>query len=374
MSYEQASGPEARVQPTQPVPRVSVIIIFLNPGRYLAEAIESVLSQSWSDWELVLVDDGSSDVSTEVAKHWVERLPGKVRYLEHPGHVNCGMSASRNLGLRQARGHYVAFLDADDVFLPERLAEHVAILEEWPNVAMVQSDHDYWYQWKDRRHRTHEATCRRPPLFLGDVIIRPPDGLLMLFGVPDAFTAICSITIRRSVALELGGFEQQFRGLYEDQVFLTKVYAHHAVYSRHAHLAKYRIHAGGALAAAVANIRGTRGVFFEATRRLREWQTEYVKDMLGREPLLEELFAAHLSRATERRSIRLQSLAALGRQVVHRLMRRFLPLPSYRRMLQRRQAWSARRAKLQHDRLCSRVAGRRLAVRSVEPYQVPERP
>src|SRR5215218_5812117 len=92
---------------------VSVIIIFLDAERFIEEAIESVFAQTYDDWELLLVDDGSTDGDTRIALEYAEQNPGRVRYLQHPGHQNRGMSASRNLGIGSARGEYIAFLDAD---------------------------------------------------------------------------------------------------------------------------------------------------------------------------------------------------------------------------------------------------------------------
>src|SRR5690349_14319499 len=100
-------------------PSVSIIVIFLNAVQFIEEAIESVFGQSYDDWELLLVDDGSTDGSAEAAARYAEQWPDKVRYLTHAGRRNRGMSASRNLGIKQARGRYVAFLDADDVWLPQ---------------------------------------------------------------------------------------------------------------------------------------------------------------------------------------------------------------------------------------------------------------
>ena len=75
------------------IPRVSSIISFLNEERFLQEAIESVFDQSFGDWELLLVDDGSIDGSTGIARRYAEMNPEKVRYLEHEGHRNRGTSA-----------------------------------------------------------------------------------------------------------------------------------------------------------------------------------------------------------------------------------------------------------------------------------------
>src|SRR5690349_14304343 len=97
---------------------VSVIMIFLDAAPYLDEAVASVFAQTYGRWELLLVDDGSIDGSSVIASGYAEQHPDKVRYLEHPNHENRGMSASRNLGIMQAHGEFVAFLDADDVYLP----------------------------------------------------------------------------------------------------------------------------------------------------------------------------------------------------------------------------------------------------------------
>src|SRR6266480_2117874 len=87
-------------------PLVSVVIIFLNEEIFLEEAIQSVFDQTYQNWELLLVDDGSGDGSTTTALNYAERWPGKVRYLDHEGHQNHGQSASRNLGVRHAQGKY----------------------------------------------------------------------------------------------------------------------------------------------------------------------------------------------------------------------------------------------------------------------------
>ena len=94
-------------------PTVSAIIPFLNAGAFLEEAIESVFAQTYRDWELLLVDDGSTDASTALARRYAERYGPRARYLEHDGHANRGVCASRNLGIKRSHGKYLAFLDGD---------------------------------------------------------------------------------------------------------------------------------------------------------------------------------------------------------------------------------------------------------------------
>ncbi len=107
---------------------VSVVISFLNEENFLTEAIDSVIKQDYPCWELLLVDDGSTDKSTGIAKIYAAQNPDKIKYLEHEGHLNKGLSASRNMGINQAKGELVALLDADDVWLPNKLSHQVAIL------------------------------------------------------------------------------------------------------------------------------------------------------------------------------------------------------------------------------------------------------
>src|SRR5215212_9690533 len=128
-------------------PLVSAIIIFLNEERFIEEAIQSVFAQSYENWELLLVDDGSSDASTQIALRYAEQYPAKVRYLEHPAHENRGMSASRNLGISYAKGEYIAFLDADDVWLEHKLKQQVAILDSHPEAGMLYGKTQYWRSW-----------------------------------------------------------------------------------------------------------------------------------------------------------------------------------------------------------------------------------
>src|SRR5215469_17436230 len=97
-------------------PSVSVIVPFRDAEKYLGDAIASIDAQTYPNWELLLVDDGSANASSRFARDLAHRFPKKVRYLEHGGHRNKGVAASRNLGVEAARFKYVALLDADDVW------------------------------------------------------------------------------------------------------------------------------------------------------------------------------------------------------------------------------------------------------------------
>ena len=201
-------------------PLVSVIIIFLNEEKFLREAIESVFAQTYDNWELLLVDDGSTDTSTKIAREYAEQYPEQVYYLEHHDHQNRGMSASRNLGIRYAKGQYIGFLDADDVWLPEKLTEQAAILSFHSDAAMVSGPVEWWYSWK-RPLCSTEPDRVVAPRVQPDRLVEPP-GLLPAILRSETVTTTPAL-LRREAIESVGGFEDSFSGLYEDQVFCAKI-------------------------------------------------------------------------------------------------------------------------------------------------------
>lgn len=113
-------------------PLVSVAVPVHNGERYLRECVQSVLRQTLSDWELVLVDDGSTDGSASIAREFSDR---RIRWEAHGSQR--GQTAARNTAAQLARGRYVAVLDQDDSCFPSRLAEQVSFLEKNPDYAAV---------------------------------------------------------------------------------------------------------------------------------------------------------------------------------------------------------------------------------------------
>jgi glycosyltransferase involved in cell wall biosynthesis/MoaA/NifB/PqqE/SkfB family radical SAM enzyme len=120
-------------------PKVSVVVTCYNYGRYLKEAVGSVLAQTWRDFEVVIVDDGSTDNSREVIEQIIGANPSaRIRAIHQP---NSGQPAhSRNRGIREARGEYVLCLDADDMIPPTMLERCVSVLEANPQVAIAYTD------------------------------------------------------------------------------------------------------------------------------------------------------------------------------------------------------------------------------------------
>lgn len=221
-------------------PLVSAIIIFLNGEQFIEEAITSIFAQTYEHWELLLVDDGSTDASTAITKNYAQKYPRKVRYLEHQRHQNRGMSASRNLGIAHAQGDYVGFLDADDIWLPHKLDQQLAIFEVHPEVDMVYGRTQIWYSWEN-------MAAQQPDHFydLGVIpnrVIQPPQLFKLLLQNRYQAPTTCNALMRRSAFQDVGLFEESFRTMYEDQVFFSKVTLNLPVYVADECWAKYRQH------------------------------------------------------------------------------------------------------------------------------------
>lgn len=222
-------------------PLVSGIMIFLNAEKFIEEAIKSVFAQSYDNWELLLVDDGSSDGSTAIARRYAEQCPMKVRYLEHECHQNLGKSASRNKGISNAKGEYLAFLDADDVWLPHKLEQQVAILGSQLEAAMLYGRTQFWHSWTGNP----EDTQRDYMTELGvqpNTLVKPPTLLTLLLQDESTGPSTCSVLIRREVFEDIGGFEEAFRDIYEDMVFYAKVFLQAPVFVGSGCWDRYRQH------------------------------------------------------------------------------------------------------------------------------------
>lgn len=243
-SSERVSEAEARRTPL-----VSVITIFYNEERFLAEAVESVLAQSYPAWELLLCDDGSTDACTRIAQGYAAAHPDRIRYLEHPGHANRGMSATRNLGIGAARGAFISFLDGDDVWSSHKLERQVEILSRYPEAAGVYGRLHVWHGWTGRpedRARDYVQPLGGPP----DALVPPPE-LLIRFLRNDLYTP-SGLLLRRSALQEVGGYEETFRGMHEDGIALAKICLRWPLYASGESWYKYRQHPNSCCTRAIA--------------------------------------------------------------------------------------------------------------------------
>jgi glycosyltransferase involved in cell wall biosynthesis len=234
-----------------PTPLVSIIVPFFDPGRFLPEAVDSVLAQSFADWELLLVDDGSTDGSERAARGFAERDSTRIRVLAHAGGKNRGVSATRNLGLGQSRGEFVALLDADDVWLPQKLERQLELASSNPGSAMIFGRSQYWHSWNANDSEPDSI----PQLVAGDRMYEPPE-LWKLCYPYGRFGAPCpsDLLIRRSVLDESGGFEECFdqrAPTHEDIALLSKLFLNFPVYVSNECWDRYRRHDRSAWARAL---------------------------------------------------------------------------------------------------------------------------
>jgi hypothetical protein len=231
-----------------PGPLVSAIIVFLNEADFLEEAIQSVIDQSYPHWELILVDDGSTDASSDIARRLASERPDRVRYVDHEDHENRGMSASRNAGVEAARGDYIAYLDGDDRWLPGKLSEHLDLLARHPQARLVYGPLTLWHSWtgdsedvgRDELYGLESHGPDGDYTMKADRVIGPPELVAAFVRHKDLIPA--GATFQRSLFHEAGGAEEAFRTSYEDAVVLVKMCLRASVYCTSTSSYLYRQH------------------------------------------------------------------------------------------------------------------------------------
>ncbi len=217
--------------------KISIITCFYNVENFIEQTIKSVLKQQYTQWELLLIDDGSTDGSTAIAKKYAEKYPDFFFYYEHEDHANKGLSYSRNIAIEKANGTFISFLDADDVWLPNYLSHQVAIIQNNPLCTMVCEATEYWYSWNNAK----EIDTIIKVGVDADRMYAPPQLMINLYPLGEgAAPCVCGILVKKLVLEKYGGFEESFKGLYEDQVFLSKVYLHENVFISSACNNRYR--------------------------------------------------------------------------------------------------------------------------------------
>jgi len=247
-------------------PRVSVVIPFFNGERFLGQAVESVRAQTLSDWELLLIDDGSRDGGTDLAQSLASEDPARIRYFRHEMHANRGVSASRNLGNLHARGEFIALLDADDIWYPTKLSEQVALLDACPSADIVFGCCEYWRSWSGGKDtvphpRLSSDRCFEPPTLLialleGELIPPPSD-----------------LMFRKNMLGRTGGFVEDFTGMFEDGVFLAKCFSATTAYVSSRTWTRYRIHPSSMSAKAEQH-----GIHYDARLNFLRWMSDSLRE------------------------------------------------------------------------------------------------
>jgi glycosyltransferase involved in cell wall biosynthesis len=206
-------------------PSVSVVIPCYNAVHFVTEALESVFSQTYTDYEVLVVNDGSPE--TELLESLLLPYRSRIRYLRQ---ANGGPAAARNTGIRGASGTYVAFLDSDDAWMPSFLAEHLQVLEADPTLAMVAGNAVFFGNTgrggKTRNRTLSSMDVTFEALFQSLCVIIPS-----------------CVVARRDVLLEVGLFDESL--IYDEDVDLwVRMTCHGArIQYRPAVLTRRRVHA-----------------------------------------------------------------------------------------------------------------------------------
>ncbi len=212
------------------LPLVSVIIPFLNDSEWLIEALQSVINQNYPCWEAIVIDDGSEPQHSNIAKDFCSRYPAKIKYINHDNHINRGVTISRNLGVANSSGTYLAFLDADDKWFCDKLKNQIDLFKKFPAAQMICEASQFWYTWNNA---TADDIIK--PIGVAPDTLYPPRSLTKnLYPLGEGAPPCPSgIIIRKSAFDRSGGFEPDFSGiytLYEDQAFLAKIYLNEPVF------------------------------------------------------------------------------------------------------------------------------------------------
>lgn len=254
-------------------PKVSVILPTYNMGAYVGGAIQSILDQSVPHWELLVIDDGSSDSTRDVVAPYL--IDGRIKYHYQP---NAGLSAARNAGLALARGSYIGLIDADDLWLPTKLALQLPILERSASVGVVYG----------RIQRIDSNGVRfgddRTPGFSGNITNR-----LFKFNFVPVGTAL----FRRSATAIVGGFDERLR-MAEDWDFWLRMSVHYEFHFVEEKMYLYRVWDGQMS----KNWKGRYDAAFDIMNRF----TACNPGLIPAEVLRDAMISSYFNRARDRAS------------------------------------------------------------------------
>jgi len=192
--------------------KVSVIIPAYNSARYLLEAIQGVLHQTYQDFEIIVVDDGSADTTEEIIEGFIKEYPSKIRHIYQK---NRGPAAARNRAMQAAKGEFIAFLDADDVWYSDKLEKQVYVLEHHPEAGFVYCDSNFI----DAESNPIQNYFRKTKILNGDILIE-------LFC--NHFIMTPAVMLRKSCLNQTGLFDENLTVGEDYDFFLRLAYYYKA--------------------------------------------------------------------------------------------------------------------------------------------------
>ena len=243
--------------------RVSVIIPVYNGEAHIERAVESVRAQTFAAYEVLIVDDGSRDRSLEVARACAARDPDRVRVLQHPGGVNRGVAAARNLAARDARGEFLAFLDADDAWLPGKLEQQVAFLDRHPELGLSITRATIVREGAGHRFIPGKEVLGDRPAS------RPRTVLIQVMSCQLNFV-FSTVMVRTAHFREAGGFIEDLPYQSEDRILVCMVVARHGMGRVPANLCHYLAH-GESYTAGVLRKGLAGAIFVDLETRIILW-------------------------------------------------------------------------------------------------------
>lgn len=205
------------------MPKISVLIPVFNSEKFLEKCLESVIFQDFSDFEIVICDDGSDDKSKKIIKNFQKKFPEKIIFLQNE--KNLWIAKTRNILAKNARGKYLAWMDSDDIMLKNRLRMQYDFLEKNPEIGILGTN--FWILMKNG-----EKIARNPPEIHDEIVknlfLRNPFG---------QFT----IMIRKKIFQKIGWYDESF-SVSEDLEFYIRAQKITKMANLRERLVIYRIH------------------------------------------------------------------------------------------------------------------------------------
>lgn len=205
------------------MPRVSIVVPAYNSQAYISQALQSIRGQTFTDWEILVIDDGSTDLTLQTAK--ASNVP--FRYFSQ---AHRGPGAARNMGIKESLGEWVAFLDADDVWLPTKLADQFQAVDQCSGVGAVYCD-----AYLKENDKVLERKSDQVQLPSGDIALQ----VLLDPRI------ICTSTLlfRKALWSKVGMFDES-SPISEDWEWFVRLACHTPIIDVSEPLVNYRLHAG----------------------------------------------------------------------------------------------------------------------------------
>lgn len=240
--------------------KISIVITSYNYEDYVEEAIQSVLNQTYQDWELIIVDDGSTDGSLDIINAAASR-DSRVKVLTHPDRANKGLVETTKLGVSHSIGEYIAFLESDDFWEFDCLRERMNVLERHPNINLIFNDVDPFGDQKEVDRIVNYKEQQRNT-FGG---IRWPANVFLLFYISNIVPTLSAVMVRRS-ALNACNFDSPISP-WLDWWLYFQVSLSGDLYFLNRPLTHWRRHTQSYIQKTGQSVKSQRDVFFkEATR------------------------------------------------------------------------------------------------------------